>query len=75
MNVAPTDPLAVRLTTAVDSVELHRVRRLPDQPPELAYVRIGGPGGGWHTPLHVATDWPGSFPNGPEGAPASGKPT
>jgi uncharacterized protein len=65
MNLAPTDPLAVRLTTAVRSGALDELTRLLDEQPELANARITGRRGGWRTPLHVATDWPGYFPNGP----------
>ena len=32
--------------------------------PALASVTIGNRDG-WRTPLHVVTDWPGYFPNGP----------
>jgi uncharacterized protein len=65
MNLAPTDPLAVRLTTAVRSGALDELARLLDEQPQLANARITGRRGGWRTPLHVATDWPGYFPNGP----------
>jgi len=65
MNLAPTDPLAVRLTTAIHSGELGELARLLDEQPELANARIAGRRGGWRTPLHLATDWPGYFPNGP----------
>jgi uncharacterized protein len=65
MNLAPTDPLAVRLTAAVRAGALGELARLLDEEPELARARIAGRRGGWRTPLHVATDWPGYFPNGP----------
>ena len=65
-RLAPTDPLAVRLTTAIRSGELGELARLLEQQPELANARIAGRRGGWRTPLHVAADWPGYFPNGPE---------
>jgi ankyrin repeat protein len=65
MNLAPTDPSAVRLTEAVRSGALEELARLLDEQPELANARIAGRRGGWRTPLHVATDWPGYFPNGP----------
>src|ERR687887_1350596 len=65
MSLAPTDPLAVRLTTAVRSGELDELARLLEERPELANARIAGRRGGWRTPLHVAADWPGYFPNGP----------
>jgi uncharacterized protein len=65
MNLAPTDPLAVRLTAAVRSGALGELARLLDEQPELADARIAGRRGGWRKPLHVVTDWPGYFPNGP----------
>ena len=65
MNLAPTDPLAVRLVAAVRSGALGELARLLDEQPELADARIAGRRGGWRTPLHVVTDWPGYFPNGP----------
>jgi hypothetical protein len=65
MNLAPTDPLVVRLTAAVQSGALGELARLLDEQPELAKARIAGRRGGWGTPLHIATNWPGYFPNGP----------
>ena len=65
MNLAPTDPLAVRLRTAIQSGELGELARLLEEQPELAKARIAGRRGGWGTPLHLAADWPGYFPNGP----------
>jgi hypothetical protein len=62
------EPLAVELTQAIHSGDLAALRRLLDDRPELAAVRmIGrhGIGGGWRTPLHAATDWPGYFPDAP----------
>src|SRR5436305_1240890 len=65
MNLAPADPLAVRLKAAIQSGELGELRRLLDEQPDLATVRIAGRRGSWRTPLHLATDWPGYFPNAP----------
>ena len=59
------DPAAVELTRAIHGGDLEALRRLLVERPELATARmIGrkGPEGGWRTPLHVATDWPGYFP-------------
>src|SRR6478735_2290687 len=67
MELSPTDPLAVRLTKAVKSGDVDDLRRLLDEDPGLANVRISGrKPGAWRTPLHLVTDWPGYFPNGPE---------
>jgi hypothetical protein len=48
MNLAPTDPLAVRLTTAVRSGALDELARLLDEQPQLANARITGRRGGQH---------------------------
>jgi ankyrin repeat protein len=65
MNLAPSDPFAVRLTSAVQSGALGELALLLEEQPELARARIAGRRGGWRTPLHLATDWPGYFPSGP----------
>ncbi len=62
------DPVAVELTWAIRGGDLDALRRLLAERPELATVRmIGRKGleGGWRTPLHAATDWPGYFPAAP----------
>src|SRR3954464_7094639 len=64
MNLDPTDPSAAPLTEAIRSGALDELARLLEEQPELANARIAGWRGGWRTPLHVAADWPGSFPNG-----------
>jgi len=50
------------LVGAIRTGDLGTVRRLLAERPGLAGERVG-PGG--RTPLHVVTDWPGYFPNGP----------
>src|SRR5215831_15201364 len=66
MELTQSDPIAVRLTKAVQSGELDELARLLAEEPGLANVRIlGRKPGGWRTPLHAAADWPGYFPNGP----------
>jgi hypothetical protein len=62
------DPVAVELTRTIRGGDLGALGRLVAERPELATVRmIGRKGldGGWRTPLHVATDWPGYFPAAP----------
>jgi hypothetical protein len=62
------DPVAVELTTAIHGGDVSTVGRLIGDRPGLASARmIGrkGPQGGWRTPLHAATDWPGYFPAAP----------
>ena len=67
MNLAPTDPLAVRLRRAVQTGDLDDLGRLLDEEPGIANARIAGrETESWRTPLHVVADWPGYFPNGPE---------
>jgi uncharacterized protein len=62
------DPVADELILAIHGGDLDALRRRLAERPELASVRmIGRKGleGGWRTPLHAATDWPGYFPNAP----------
>jgi hypothetical protein len=62
------DRVAAELTLAIHGGDLDTLRRLLAERPELATVRmIGRKGleGGWRTPLHAATDWPGYFPAAP----------
>jgi len=62
------DPVAVELTSVIHGGDLDALRRLLTERPDLATVRmIGRHGveGGWRTPLHAATDWPGYFPAAP----------
>jgi uncharacterized protein len=53
------------LTDAIRAGDLPALGRLLAAEPALAGVRIER-SGGTLTPLHVATDWPGYFPHGPE---------
>lgn len=48
------EPLAIAIRTG----DVDALRRLLRDHPELATARIGG-----RSPLHIATDWPGHFPN------------
>jgi uncharacterized protein len=59
------DPLAVELTSVIHGGDIDTLRRLLAERPELVSVRMIGRKGGWRTPLHVATDWPGYFPAAP----------
>jgi hypothetical protein len=66
--LAHGDPVAVELTSAIHTGDLETLARLVAERPELASVHmIGRKGieGGWRTPLHAATDWPGYFPAAP----------
>jgi uncharacterized protein len=56
---------ASALVAAIQTGDLTAIRKLLDDNPGLASSRLGGKAG-TRTPLHVVTDWPGFFPNGPE---------
>ena len=60
------DQVAVELRSAVRAGDVEAVQRLLRNDPALAAARLGSKDGGSATPLHLATDWPGYFPNGPE---------
>jgi hypothetical protein len=60
------DPVAIELRLAVRLGDVDTVQRLLRDHPGLAATRFVGKDGGWGTALHMVTDWPGYFPNGPE---------
>ena len=66
MIIDPSDPLATAVTGAIHTGDVEGLRRLLDDHPGLATARLGDdqPGGETRSLLHVATDWPGHFPNG-----------
>jgi ankyrin repeat protein len=53
------------LVAAIRSGDPTSLAQLLDENPGLASSALGGDQG-TRTPLHVVTDWPGYFPNGPE---------
>ena len=59
------DGVAAELRQAVRAGDVEVIRRLLRNDPALASARLVGRGGGTGTPLHLVTDWPGYFPNGP----------
>jgi uncharacterized protein len=65
-TIATDDPLAVAAVEAIQAGDLPRLKRLLAEHPELATARLGDDDcqGMSRTLLHVATDWPGHFPNG-----------
>jgi ankyrin repeat protein len=65
MTLADDDPRAVEMFLAIRGGDLDRIRELVAETPGLAAARITGRRGGWRTPLHMVTDWPGYFPQGP----------
>jgi hypothetical protein len=56
------DPLAAAMVEAIRSGDLDSAQRLLGEQPGLVSARIHG----GRIPHHVATDWHGYFPNGPE---------
>ncbi|MDR6809698.1 hypothetical protein J2Y45_006814 [Dyadobacter sp. BE34] len=66
MNYIDTDdPLAVAVAKAIQTEDILALSRLLADNPGLSKVRLGDndPCGMSRTLLHVATDWPGHFPN------------
>jgi uncharacterized protein len=57
------DQVGLTLVQAIRTGDLAGLQRLLLEHPHLVSARIQGAGS--RTPLHVATDWPGYFPNGP----------
>ena len=66
MTIPRDDPAAVALVLAVQGGDLDRIGGLLAEHPGLARARFVAPDGGSGASLHMATDWPGYFPNGPE---------
>lgn len=60
------DARAIELLRSVRGGAVDTIRRLLSEHPELARARLGSRDDGTKAPLHVVTDWPGYFPNGPE---------
>ena len=60
------DQVAAGLRSAVHAGDVEAVRRLLRNDPALATARLGSKDSGTATPLHLVTDWPGYFPNGPQ---------
>ncbi|WP_030780436.1 ankyrin repeat domain-containing protein [Streptomyces sp. NRRL S-920] len=62
------DPLAVAVTGAIRTGDVRALQELLDAHPGLASsgVRQDGEAAGTRSLLHIATDWPGHFPSGPE---------
>ncbi|HJQ48450.1 MAG TPA: ankyrin repeat domain-containing protein [Amycolatopsis sp.] len=60
----PTDEDQLNTYVAIRAGDVERLSALLRAHPDLAGCRLGGPARG-RTPLHVVSDWPGYFPNGP----------
>ena len=67
LNIPTEDPLAVAVVGAIHKGDVESLQRLLKENPGLATARLGDPDdckGMSRSLLHVATDWPGHFPNG-----------
>lgn len=65
VKVTESDPLAKDVTAAIRGGDLGALERLLRDHAGLATARIADARGAERSLLHVATDWPGHFPNGP----------
>ena len=65
-TIAGDDPVAVGVVAAMQGGDIPKLRRLLAENDGLALVFIAGEGGSGRSLLHIATDWPGHFPNGVE---------
>ena len=59
------EPLAVAIVKAIHTGDIEVLKELLSKNPGLVNVRLGNdePEGMSRTLLHIATDWPGHFPN------------
>jgi ankyrin repeat protein len=65
-RIPDDDQVAVELRRALHAGDVEAIQRLLQVDPALASARLGSKDSGTATPLHLVTDWPGYFPNGPE---------
>jgi len=66
MQLTSNQPLAVSVATALRAGDLDEISRLLDEHPDLASATIVFGDGTARSMLHMATDWPGHFPNNAE---------
>jgi uncharacterized protein len=67
LSISADDPRAVAVLHAIHAGDVRSLERLLGEDPDLATARVTDPScGDERTLLHVATDWPGHFPNGSE---------
>ncbi len=66
LTLTTDDDRAVALVQAIRTGDADRLGRLLGEHEGLSRVWIRDRKGGSRSPLHVATDWPGYFPNGPD---------
>lgn len=65
-SIPHDDPAAAELRLAVQGGDVETIERLLREDPALASARFIGASGGAGSALHMVTDWPGYFPNGPQ---------
>jgi uncharacterized protein len=65
-QIPDDDQIAVELRLAVHAGDVEAIQWLLHSHPALATARLGSKDTGTATPLHLVTDWPGYFPNGPQ---------
>jgi ankyrin repeat protein len=63
MDILTTEPLAQSLTKAIHQGDIEALRKLLDSNPGISTARIIDERRAARTLLHIATDWPGHFPN------------
>lgn len=66
MEIPADDPRAMDLVRAVREGDTETIERLLAQDPRLARAALADRRGGLRSLLHLVTDWPGYFPNGPQ---------
>ncbi len=66
LTLTTDDDRAVALVQAIRTGDADRLGRLLGEHEGLSRAWIRDRKGGSRSPLHVATDWPGYFPNGPD---------
>ena len=69
VTISTDEPIAVAVVEAIHTGDVERLERLLDENPGLAAAKLGSDDdreehGMTRSLLHVATDWPGHFPNG-----------
>jgi ankyrin repeat protein len=69
LNLPQNDPQAIAVKKAIETGDVDGLNGLLRENPALARARIGcknlATGEGGRTLMHIVTDWPGHFPNGP----------
>jgi ankyrin repeat protein len=63
MELTTNDPLAIAVTSAIHAGHVDELRELLASNPNLAKATIGDRAGVRRSLLHIASDWPGHFPN------------